>query len=171
MSIEGSRELEKRLDKLAKIDARKQVGKAIQEVRSAAVLGCQGNTGELRQSIYTALKSEGDIVRGTCYTNKLYGVYVEFGTGPKGQEQHAGISPDANPVYTQSPWWIHESQIDKETAETYRWFYIDTPDGRFYQCTGMPAYPFMYPALKDNRDGILKGMASSFEVEIKEKIK
>lgn len=171
MSVEGSRELEKNLDRMAKADARKQIGEAIQMVKSAAVLGCQVNKGKLCQSILTSVKTDGDIVRGTCYTNKTYGVYVEFGTGPKGQESHAGISPDVSPAYTLSPWWIHESQVDKETAEKYHWFYIDTPDGRFYQCTGMPAYPFMYPALKDNRDGILGGMASSFKAEIERKSK
>lgn len=171
MGVEGISELEKKLNNMAKLDAVKQVSAAIQEVRSAAVLRCPVDTGELRQSIYTEMKIEGEAVQGICFTEKPYGTYVEFGTGPKGQQNHAGISPDIIPAYTQSPWWIHESQIDKETAEKYRWFYIDTPDGRFYQCTGMAAHPFMYPALKDNRDGILKGMASRFEAEIKEAIK
>lgn len=171
MSVEGSKELEKTLDRMATIDGRKQVEYAILAVRSAAVLGCPVNTGELRQNILTSMETDGDIVRGTCYTNKTYGVYVEFGTGPEGQQNHMGISPDASPAYTLSPWWIHESQIDKRMAEMYQWFYIDTPDGRFYQCTGMAARPFMYPALKSNRDGILKDMAARFEVEIKEAVK
>ena len=92
--------------------------------------------------------------------------YVEFGTGPKGQADHAGISPEVTPVYTQAPWWIHESQIDRRTAEKYRWFYIDTPQGRFYQCTGQPAHPFLYPALHDNEDKILKNMKASFQTNI-----
>lgn len=171
MSVEGSRELERTLDRLEKMNVKKQVGVAVQAVRSAAVRGCLANTGELRQSIFTSVKTEGDVVRGSCFTNKAYGVFVEFGTGPKGQQNHAGISPDVDPAYTQSPWWIHESQIDRETAEMYRWFYIDTPDGRFYQCTGMEAHPFMYPALKNNREEVLKGMAAGFEVEIKEMVK
>ena len=92
--------------------------------------------------------------------------YVEFGTGPKGQADHAGISPDVTPVYSQSPWWIHESQVDRTIAERYRWFYIDTPQGRFYQCTGQPAHPFMYPALHDNEDKIMENMSASFKADI-----
>ena len=92
--------------------------------------------------------------------------YVEFGTGPKGQANHAGISPEVTPVYTQVPWWIHESQVDRRTAEKYRWFYIDIPQGRFYQCTGQPAHPFLYPALHDNEDKILKNMKASFQADI-----
>lgn len=103
---------------------------------------------------------------GTCWTNRAYAPYVEFGTGPKGQADHAGISPEVTPVYTQAPWWIHESQIDRRTAEKYRWFYIDTPQGRFYQCTGQPAHPFLYPALHDNEDKILKNMKASFQTNI-----
>ena len=61
--------------------------------------------------------------------------------------------------------------MDRRVAEKYHWFHIDTPDGRFYQCTGQPAYPFMYPALKDNQDQILEGMKAEFSAAIKESIK
>lgn len=171
MSVDGARDLENKLDKLAQITIRKQVGEAIAYVRSVAVRRCPVNDGELRQSIFISVKNESDVVQGICFTNKDYAPYVEFGTGPKGQAQHTGIYPNANPVYTQSPWWIHESQVNKETAEKYGWFSIDTPQGRFYQCTGQPAQPFMYPALKDSEDKILKDMRASFEVELKEKTK
>ena len=104
------------------------------------------------------VEAEGRNVTGICYTDKKYGPYVEFGTGLKGQANHEGISPDATPVYTQSPWWIHEgsgwNEVDRETAEKCGWFYIDTPEGRFYQCTGQAAQPFMYPALKNNEKQI-----------------
>ena len=33
--------------------------------------------------------------------------------------------------------------------------YIDTPEGRFYKCSGQPAQPFLYPALKDNEKEVL----------------
>ncbi len=159
-------ELDKKLKQLAEIDMKRAVGEVIQIVRLAATLNCPIDTGELQQDI--AADVEGDSIRaiGTCWTNKAYAPYVEFGTGPKGQADHAGISPDVTPVYTQSPWWIHESQVDRRVAEKYRWFYIDTPEGRFYQCTGQPAHPFMYPALHDNEDKILSNMTASFRAEI-----
>lgn len=159
-------ELDKKLKQLAEIDMKRAVGEVIQIVRLAATLNCPIDTGELQQDI--AADVEGDSIRaiGTCWTNKAYAPYVEFGTGPKGQADHAGISPDVTPVYTQSPWWIHESQVDRRVAEKYRWFYIDSPEGRFYQCTGQPAHPFMYPALHDNEDKILSNMTASFRAEI-----
>lgn len=164
-------ELDKKLKQLAEIDMKRAVGEVIQIVRLAATLNCPIDTGELQQDI--AADVEGDSIRaiGNCWTNKAYAPYVEFGTGPKGQADHAGISPDVTPVYTQSPWWIHESQVDRRVAEKYRWFYIDTPEGRFYQCTGQPAHPFMYPALHDNEDKILSNMRASFQAEIGKVIK
>ena len=73
-------------------------------------------------------------------------------------EELRTISPNISPAYTQSPWWIHEGsgadEIDRATAEHYHFPYIETKDGRFYQCTGQPAQPFLYPALKNNEDRI-----------------
>lgn len=159
-------ELDKKLKQLAEIDMKRAVAQAIQTVKSAAVNNCSVDTGELRQSIYAEVTGDSNRAEGIYWTNKAYAPYVEFGTGPKGQADHAGISPDVAPVYTQSPWWIHESQVDRRVAEKYRWFYIDTPEGRFYQCTGQPAHPFMYPALHDNEDKILSDMTASFRAEI-----
>lgn len=171
MSVDGMDELERKLKQLADMDLRKAVGKAVQTIRSAAVMNVHADTGELKQNIFAAVEEDGDCVTGICWTNKPYAPFLEFGTGPKGQNNHAGISPDITPVYAQSPWWIHESQVDRRVAEKYRWFYIDTPKGRFYQCTGQPAYPFMYPALKDNQDALLEGMRTDFMAAIKESIK
>ena len=166
MSVSGAGDVDRTLKKLSELDMKQAVADAIQTVRAAAVLNCPVDTGELRQSIYADVEGDANRAVGTCWTNRAYAPYVEFGTGPKGQANHAGISPEVTPVYTQVPWWIHESQVDRRTAEKYRWFYIDTPQGRFYQCTGQPAHPFLYPALHDNEDKILKNMKASFQADI-----
>ena len=162
MAVEGMEELGRKLRELAQTNLMQATAQAIEIVRSAAVLNCHEDTGELRQSIHTE-------VQGICYTNKAYAPYVEFGTGKKGREKHAGVSPDVSPVYKMSPWWIHESQVDRRVAEKYRWFYIDTPQGRFYQCIGNPAYPFMYPALKDNEKEALNAFKTGFKAQVKGK--
>lgn len=142
------------MDKLAAVDLKKPTKEAILQVQRDAKSNVSVDSGELRESIYTDVNDEGDRIIGTCFTNKEYAGFVEFGTGPKGQANHAGISPEVDVVYSQSPWWIHESQIDKATAEKYHWFYIDTPEGRFYQCSGQPAKPYLYPAIKNNEEKI-----------------
>ena len=168
--IKGLDELMKKYGQLAEQVANENmiraVGASVKLVQANARLLCPVHDGELRQNIRIATENIGDQVLGTVYTNKSYAPYVEFGTGPKGQESHEGISPRISPAYAQSPWWIHESQVDAETAELYHWFYIDTEEGRFYQCTGQPAQPFMYPALKDNEERVTRNISNYLAREI-----
>lgn len=148
----------------------KAVGASIKMVQGEAKLLCPVNDGELRQSIKTAVYSQDEKVIGVAYTNKKHGPYVEFGTGPKGEADHEGISPEVSPSYTQSPWWIHESQIDAATAEEYHMFYIDTPEGRFYQSSGQAAQPFMYPALKNNEERATRNISNYLAREIRKAV-
>lgn len=154
--ILGLEKVCKQLSDLSMQDLIKPTEEAIALVQKTAKRNVQVDSGELRESIYTDVYQHGNHVIGTCFTSKEYASYVEFGTGPRGQESHEGISPEVNVIYSQYPWWIHESQIDKEIAEKYRWFYIDTPQGRFYQCSGQPARPYLYPAMKGNTEKIQK---------------
>ena len=80
MSMEGMDELEIKLDQLADVDLNKAIVNAIQTVRSAALMNVHVDTGELRQSIYAEVEDNGDTATGTCWTNKPYAVYLEFGT-------------------------------------------------------------------------------------------
>lgn len=164
--ILGTTQLEKKLDTMSKTDLKNGIGKGISLVQKAAKSKCPENHGELRNSIYIGMEIKGDVVRGTCFTNKEYAPYVEFGTGPIGQANHSGISPDAEVAYVQEPWWIHESQIDKSTVERYRFIEAETKEGTFYKTSGQAAQPFMYPALKDNEDEVVKIVASAVKEQL-----
>lgn len=164
--ILGIQELEKELQNMSEAELRSGIAKAILPVQEEAKAGCPAHDGELRESIYTDIEERDGKIAGICYTTKKHGPYVEFGTGPKGQESHEGISPEVAVSYTQSPWWIHESQIDRETAEYYHFFAIDTPEGRFYQCVGQAAQPFMYPALKNNESRVVEIVAEQLRRQI-----
>ena len=65
-------------------------------VQAEAKLRAPANEGELRNSIKVRVKIEGDRVFGEVFTNSDHGAYVELGTGPKGQENHSGISPEVS---------------------------------------------------------------------------
>lgn len=165
--IEGMDSLFRRIEKMENISLEQPLKKSLSVVQESAKSNCPVGDGELRESIFNGIQGYGNQVKGICYTQKVYAPFVEFGTGPKGQENHAGISPDIPVSYTQSPWWIHESQINKGTAEKYHWFSVDTPEGKFYQCTGQAAQPFMYQALKNNEKHIIE----IFEEEIGRQIR
>lgn len=167
--IVGAKKIIGDFSKLSDMDLYDAMKESIEHVRSQAEANADAikNTGELAGSIFAETIPRRNGVRGICWTNKPYAEYVEFGTGKKGQENHAGISPMVTPVYHVTPWWIHESDIDRELAEKYGWFHIDTPEGRFYQCTGQPAKPFMYPALQDSTEFIEKIFAEKINEAMK----
>lgn len=156
----GAQKILKDISDLGEVDLYKAAQEAINIVWGAAVMLCPSHDGELRGSIRQYASAIPGGFRAVCYTNKEYAPYVEFGTGPRGQADHSGISPEVSVAYSQSPWWIHEgygdNEVDRATGETYGWYYIDTPDGRFYRCAGQPASPFLYPALKDHEEEIIR---------------
>lgn len=123
-----------------------------------------GNNGELRNSIKTRVKMDGDKVIGEVYTNLHYAPYVEFGTGPKGQASHSGISPEVSVSYRSSPWYVHEDQID---VGPYHFQKI----GEFYKMYGQPAQPYLYPALRDNQERVSKNISNYVRRKIREQIK
>lgn len=172
--IKGLDKLMQKYEKLAEQAANEAMGRAVgastKMVQGEAKLLCPVDHGELRQSIKTRVEVEEERTVGIVYTNKSYAPYVEFGTGPKGEADHAGISPEVTPAYSQSPWWIHESQIGAETAEKYHWFFIDTPEGRFYLCSGQAAQPFIYSALKNNEDRAVRNISNYLAREIRKAI-
>ena len=165
--VDGIGRLLAKLDRLgmsAEEGLSKAIGKQTKKVQATAKLLCSVNQGELRNSIKTSVETEAGRVTGTVYTNKKYAAYVEFGTGPVGEQNHAGISPEITPAYSQNPWWIHESMIDKKDAGFFK---IETENGTFYQTHGQPAQPFLYPALKSNE----KNIRSSVEEELQKQIR
>ena len=122
-----------------------------------------GNNGELRNSIKTRVKMDGDKVIGEVYTNLHYAPYVEFGTGPKGQASHSGISPEVSVSYRSSPWYVHEDQID---VGPYHFQKI----GEFYKMYGQPAQPYLYPALRDNQERVSKNISNYVRRKIREQL-
>jgi len=154
--IIGDKKLEQRLKRMSALDLRPCVGKAVSVVQKSAKELCPVNHGELRQSIYINTEFEADTCRGICYTNKQYAQFVEFGTGPNGQQFHKGISPDVNVVYSQNGWVIPANAMTLREAEGYGLGIAEDSNGEVigYYTSGQPAHPFMYPALKDNEKRI-----------------
>ena len=122
-----------------------------------------GNNGELRNSIKTRVKMDGDKAIGEVYTNLHYAPYVEFGTGPKGQASHSGISPEVSVSYRSSPWYVHEDQIN---VGPYHFQKI----GEFYKMYGQPAQPYLYPALRDNQERVSKNISNYVRRKIREQL-
>ena len=122
MSVSGIEELEHKLKTMSDPNLKQAVSTGIQIVRSAAVMNCHVDMGELRQSIYAEVSEQDGKVIGTCWTDKEYAPYVEFGTGPKRTGKPCrDFSRSYSCIYT-APWWIHESQVDEESRRNITGF-------------------------------------------------
>lgn len=93
------------------------------------------STGQLRNSIGAEAVVQGAFVVGDFHASAEHALYVEMGTGPKGEAEHAGINPNESPTYT-----------------LHGWTYRDPKTGEFWYTTGQAARPYMYPAFKANED-------------------
>lgn len=124
------------------------INKQMRFVQGEAKLLCPvGATGYLRNSIIVDSKVTNTGITGICSTNVEYAAYVEFGTGPVGAENHAGISPNVDISYREDGWCYMNDK------------------GEYIYTKGQPAQPFMYPALKNNEDTVLKEIEKDLERE------
>ncbi|MEG3309275.1 HK97 gp10 family phage protein [Streptococcus suis] len=119
-------------------------------VQADAKLRAPANNGDLRAGIKVRMSKSGN-PRAKVVSTSDHGGFVEFGTGPKGAANHAGISPNVSVSYRSTPWYVHESQID---VGPYRFQKL----GEFYKMFGQVAQPYLYPALKDNEERVTKNI-------------
>lgn len=154
--MNGYNELMKKfikLDNVVQGNIVNHVGKQTKKVQAEAKLLCPTDTGELRNSIQGETDKTDYGAMGRVFTNKDYAPYVELGTGPTGQANHEGISPDIDVAYSQKGW----SYFDEETQQ---WIYTN----------GQPAQPFLYPALKNNEHRITNELKEEIKKDIEKEI-
>lgn len=102
-----------------------QVAQAVQQaclaIEAQAKNNCPVGSGDLRRSIQTEVKTEGDKTVGVVGTNLEYGVYVHEGTG----------------IYSRSG----AGRTDVP------WVYMSEEDGKFYTTSGIQPTPFLEDAV------------------------
>lgn len=126
--------------------------------------------GSLRQSIHVNTERQEDMVHSEIYTNSEYAPYVEFGTGPTGQAHHDGISPNVNPVYSQSGWVIPADAMSPDDAEQYGFGVARGNNGEIigYYTKGQVAQPFLYPAFAALEDDVVQEIKAALTESLKE---
>lgn len=134
--IVGLERLNNRLNNINNTDNIKEaMQKAVLLVHGQAKELVPVDTGTLRSSLHPKVIIQGSNIIGKVYTNVSYAPYVEFGTGSVGSGTYPKL--DLNLTYRNTPW-------------TY------TPDGgeTFYKTSGQVAQPYLYPAIKQNKNRI-----------------
>ena len=168
-AVQGAESLMRKLNKIGDISpiVMQAMKNETNRVRNAAVRLCPTNHGELKGSIVWKVEQSDGMIIGTVYTNKKYAMYVEFGTGPKGQDKHNGISPLVNPTYSQEGWWFPGDNIPPADADRYHWPSMSTKEGKtLYYTQGQAAQPFMYPALKTNENIVVMNLKAALRAGI-----
>jgi len=103
--------------------------------KADAQKNCPVDTSDLRGSIQSQSVIVDGAVEGKMYSPLEYAGYVEMGTGPKGEADHAGTAP-IGVTYRTTGWTYHDEK-------------------GFHYTRGQPARPYLYPAFKANKRVIL----------------
>lgn len=151
MIIKGLDSLFRKIGQLKNIDIKPIIEDATERVRDEARKRVPVDTSELLLSIDSKVEPTPEGYKGTIFSNKEYATYVELGTGPVGEAEHNGISPNVNPMYSPTGWVYYDEELDI-----------------FIHTKGQKAQPFMYPALHDNKDKINKYINNQLKKKIKE---
>lgn len=116
------------------------------------------DTGDLRKSIQHTTRDTGVVIETVVHTNSDHAAPVEFGTGPVGAANHAGISPFVTPQYRNDKWLGMIPGLKTENDSGLRYI------------AGQPAQPYLYPALKDNEEELLQYLKEEIAAAIRRKI-
>lgn len=109
--------------------------------------------GSLKGSITHEVKASGGRIEGRVYTKNDHAAYVEFGTGPVGAANHAGISPNVPVSYTSRRHWVYPLTIGGEKT--------------FRTTSGQPARPYMFPAAVEHKDTFRQTVRQRLEQAIR----
>lgn len=141
-AIEGLDELNIKLEGLSASvlsAAAEAMQRGLLSIAGEAKARVQPISPEVANNITTSLTIEGEKIEGQVISQKEYGIFIEMGTGPRGEENHAGVSPEV---------------LAGTTYRSDGWTYYDENLSEFVRTQGMPARPHMYPAYTETRDDV-----------------
>lgn len=151
--IQGLESLLKKLSKLGgNVDEVlfKSMQKQGELVKGDAKDLCPVDLGDLRQSIKRETKRYKGKIVAKIYTNSDHAAYVEFGTGQVGQNTPVANKYPGALAYKQDKWLAN------------------IPDVGLRYVAGQPAQPYLYPALKNNKEKIVDNVKEDVKKAIRE---
>lgn len=156
-SVSGIDELTALLTALANVDETKMALEnglriAASRIQATAKDLCPVDTGQLQNSIEVRdLPDEGSVVGVEIAPHTEYAVYVEFGTGIRGEQSDIASKSEVNLNYTLEK--KHKCENKKLNGTTYPYM-------------GMSPQPYMYPALKVHEKEIPGYVKSALQAAI-----
>lgn len=158
--MEGTENLLAKLNDLSVID--KDLYRIMDDcgkfVADDARLRTAVDTGDLRKSIQHTTSRQDDGVISMIHTNSDHAHFVEFGTGPVGAAHHEGISPNITPLYSREKWMGVIPSLKSQTDSGIRYI------------AGQRAQPYLYPALKENEEQLIRYINQELREAIRRKL-
>lgn len=165
--IDSLREKLKKLPQILNQATNQAMFEVTETIRSTAEdnapVGIYTGGGELKGSIHAIVDNEDGKIVGRVWSDKKQAIFTEFGTGPRGQASPKDLPEGIEPVYTQERWFIPADLLAPGVAEAYHFRQIKIDGQVFYICYGQPAQPWLYPAIKENKDKIPEVMSKYIE--------
>lgn len=165
MSVIGLKSLVDKIERLKELQIERIMGNVGAQIRDAAKENAPTKTAELQNSISYRVEHRDDSVDAIVFTPKEYAMYVEFGTGPAGEENHKGISPNVTPRYSPTGWLVPIEDFPDYADYNYK--PITIGGKQFIPSRGQKAQPYLYPALKDNQKKAKAYIKKQVKAEIK----
>lgn len=140
IEVKGLNDLLKKLDKLdgsLEQSTKKALMRGGTVLEAGAKEHCPVDTGQLRESIHTETKDAQTVTVGTSCE---YGIFVEFGTGPKGDPSVPHTSKES-------------------------WRYQDA-DGNWHTSHGQAPQPFMRTAFAEGKDKVADAVKESIKEDV-----
>ena len=156
-SVSGIDELTALLTALGNVDETKTALKnglmiAAKSIQATAKDLCPTDTHQLQNSIEVKdLPDDGSVVGVKIAPHTKYAVYVEFGTGIRGEQSDIASKSEVNLNYTLEK--KHKCKNKKLNGTTYPYM-------------GRPPKPYMYPALKAHEKEIPVHVKSALQAAI-----
>lgn len=109
-----------------------------------------GSTGgALHDSIIGFVEVDSDNITAGAKSNSPYAVYVEFGTGPTGQKVGHPLDKELGVVRKSDKWRVNIPDIG------VRWI------------AGQKPQPYLYPAMKQNEEELMRRFGAAAEMAVK----
>ncbi len=122
--------------------------------------------GNAEKTLYKAVKEQGKFIQGEAKDN------VRVDTGSKGENTPVKDKYPGELSYHKGPWFIYENMMNglniKPVYVENIPFFIGKDGKKMYIMNRQPAQPFLYPALKNNREKIIEGIGNEVKKSIKE---
>lgn len=151
--IRGLQSLLEKLDRLGG-DVEKTLYRSVNEqglfVQGEAKDLCPVDTGDLKQSIICTTVKANNKISSVISTNSDHAPHVELGTGKRGEDTPVEGKYPGTLAYKQDKWLVNIPDVG------VRWI------------EGQPAQPYLYPALKNNRDEVIKNIKEDLQEAIRE---